>query len=83
MEQQRAGTAADCRERLQPATCRNLWSSRELVLLLPVKKLHPATYRNLWSSEELVLLLTVERLHPATCRAGTAADCREVATCNL
>ncbi len=47
----------------------------------------------LWSSGELVLLLTVERLNPVrtcarTCAveqrgAGTAADCREVESCNL
>jgi hypothetical protein len=36
-------------ERLNLATCKNLWSSMELVLLLTVERLDPATCKNLWS----------------------------------
>jgi hypothetical protein len=36
-------------ERLNPATCKNLWSSMELVLLLPVERLNPATCGAAWS----------------------------------
>jgi hypothetical protein len=83
----KSGAAAACRE---VVTCKNLWSSGELVLLLTGESLHPAICKNLWSSGELELLLTVERLNPATCKmpveqrgTGNAADCREVASCNL